>query len=155
MACLRASGCDNSMKARPIFDTADPRLAVCEQELCDVFEGTQTRLEADIHTCTYTYTYSSSTYYTYMRTPLRKDTQMTHQPSHSLTHSPLTSTHPPFYIPPQVGSGRPLTTAPRSTASTCSPTSCTATGPPIPSCSTASSGNSRPSRPCCSSHCSR
>jgi hypothetical protein len=39
VSCLRASGCDNSMKARPIFDTADPRLAACEQELCDVFEG--------------------------------------------------------------------------------------------------------------------
>ena len=39
VTALRASGCDNSLRSRPVFDTTDPLLAACEQELCDIFEG--------------------------------------------------------------------------------------------------------------------
>ena len=42
VTALRASGCDNALRSRPVFDTTDPLLAACEQELCDIFEGNTT-----------------------------------------------------------------------------------------------------------------
>ena len=47
-------GCDNALRSRPVFDTTDPLLAACEQELCDIFEGITTPLPPPRLTPTHT-----------------------------------------------------------------------------------------------------